>query len=131
MIGQLHVEAFSTDPPQKRPCATLARLVGQSTNTAWSTPASCRVFFSWLSGIRAGWLIFLSLRGPSPQALTFFGGVSFTAWSLKRSSLGEYRRSPRHFWSRPTRVGSGPSPGPTLKASCHTRFIAWRLRLLF
>ena len=56
--------------------------------------------FSGFSGIRAGWLISSSHKGPSPQVLTLFGGVRFTAWRLRRPSLGECRRGPRHFWSR-------------------------------
>ena len=89
---------------------------------AWSTPASCRGFFSWLSDVRVGWLDSSSLRGPSPQALTLMGGARFNAWCLKRPSLRECRRGLRCFWECPTRLGPGPTPGPTLKkALCHTR----------
>ena len=82
--------------------------------------------FSGLSGIRVGWLISSSLRGPSPQALTLSGGVMFISWNLRRPSLGECRRGPRHFWECQTRVGSGPAPGSTWKmALCHTWCDVW------
>ena len=69
--------------------------------------------FSWLSGIRVGWLISSSLRAPSLQALTLFGGARFIAWRLRRPSLGECRRGPRHFWSGRACLGHGLAPGPT------------------
>ena len=94
-------------PTLKTPCATLARLVGRSTNTAWLDTALCRGFFSWVSGIHVGWLISSSLRGQSPQVLTLMGGVWFIALRWRR------RRGPRHFWCRRTRVGIGLAPGPT------------------
>ena len=88
---------------------------------AWSTPALCRGFFSWQSGICVRWSISLSLRGPSPQALTLMGGVRFIAWHLRRPSWGECQRGPRHFWKCRTHLGSGSAPRPTLKkALCHT-----------
>ena len=80
---------------------------------AWTTPASCRGFFSWLSGIRVGWLDSSYLRGQSPQVLTLFGGVRFIAWCLRRPFLRECRQGLRHFWSHWTRLGHSPAPRPT------------------
>ena len=56
------------------------------------------------------------LRGPSPQALTLFGGVRLIDWRLRLSFLGDYRQGPRYFWECRARVGYGPTTGPTLKS---------------
>ena len=67
------------------------------------------------------------LRGPSPQALTLFGGVGFIARRLRPPWKGECRRGPRHFWKLPLVLGFGPATGPTLKtALCHIRTLVGR-----
>ena len=54
-------------------------------------------------------------QGTVTQALTLFGEVRSINWCLRRSILGECRRSPRHFGECWARLGYGPAPGPTLK----------------
>ena len=63
-----------------------------------------------------------SLRGPSPQALTLFGGVRFITWRRGRPYLGECRRGQRHFREFRARVGYGPALGSTLKRPCAILF---------
>ena len=55
-----------------------------------------------------------SLRGPSPLALTFLGGVMFISWRLRRPYLEECQWGPRHFWSGRAHLGYSPVPGPIL-----------------
>ena len=62
----------------------------------------------------------LASAGGVPQTLTLFGGVRFIAWLMRFPSLGECRRGPRHFWDCRTRLGYGPSTGPTKKRPCAT-----------
>ena len=69
---------------------------------------------------RSGWVCLitghtLSLRGPSSQALTLFGGVRFIAWRLRHPFLGECQWGPRHFGDCQACLGYGPAAGPTLK----------------
>ena len=61
------------------------------------------------------------LRGPSPQALTLFGGLDLSpcAWG---SPFRGMPTGSEAFLEMPARVGFGLGPGRTLKkALCHTR----------
>ena len=111
-----------------------------ATNT---TARSWRAFFCvlwwgaldrlWLRAARFGRVcsttgyITSGLRGPSPQALTLFGGVGFIARRLRRPEKGNADEGPRHFWNCLSRLGFGPATGPTLKtALCHIRTLVGR-----
>ena len=52
------------------------------------------------------------------QALTLSRGARFITWRLRRPSLGECWRSPRHFWECCAFLGYSPVPVPTLKRPC-------------
>ena len=66
-------------------------------------------------GWGATWPALSSLRRPSTQAQTLFGGARFITWRLRRPFCGECRQGPRHFWSRRTSLSYGPTPGTTWK----------------
>ena len=53
--------------------------------------------------------------GAVPQALTLLGGGRFISWRLRRLSLDECQRGPRHIWSRRACLSYGYAPRPTLK----------------
>ena len=83
------------DPPKKRPCTTLVRLVGCMTNTGspvsimlfdWDTFRSDVFLLKWQS-VTTG---ILKPQGAVSQALNLFRGVGFIAWC---PSLGECRRA--------------------------------------
>ena len=61
-----------------------------------------------------------SPRRPSPQALTLLGVAWVIALCLRRSFLGEYRRSPRYFGECLACLGYVPASEPTLKRSWAT-----------
>ena len=86
--------------------------------TSLINPCFMQRFFSRLSGIRAGRLISLSLRGPSPNALTLLEEVRFTDWRLRHYTLGECLRGLRYFGGCWERQNYGPGPGPIWKRPC-------------
>ena len=61
---------------------------------------------------------YLSLRGPSFQALTLLRGAWFIAWRLMCPFLGECWWGLKHFWSCHASLGYGPASRPTLKKPC-------------
>ena len=103
--------------PDSSPVRT-ALLFGRQ-NPWWDT-LRCAVWGSGtdLAGYVSSGIFSLSLRGPSHQALTLFGGVRLIAWRLRHPSLWECRRGPRHFWECQACLGSGLALGPTLKRPC-------------
>ena len=66
------------------------------------------------------------LRGPSPQALTLFGGVGFIARRLRCPEKGN-ADGVRGIFGTAYRVGLRPCDRPTLKtALCHIRTLVGR-----
>ena len=64
-------------------------------------------------GQGAPWPASSSLRRPSPQALTHFGGARFIAWRLSHPILGECWQVPRNFLRHRACLDYRPAPVPT------------------
>ena len=124
LLGACGLLVLHLDPPKRRPSAALVLLVGCMTNT--DTPASIMQLdldtfrLAMLASHCPGGCVLaqvavgndqhLRASGGRPQALTYFGGVSFITWHLRHPSLGECRWSPRHFGDCRARQGFGPAP---------------------
>ena len=129
----------ATGPTLKTALCHIRTLVGPRINTGRSWLLSWVAFFCvlWWGALDRLWLrtarfgrvcsttgyITSGLRGPSPQALTLFGGVGFIARRLRRSEKGN-ADGVRGIFGTAYRVGLRPCDRTTLKmALCHIRYV--------
>ena len=98
-------------------------------SSVWVTfqlAVSCAAWFSWVSlitGYTSG------LRGMSPQALTFLGGVRFITWRLKCPKKGNADGAWGIFGTAGCVWDSALWPDPPKKRSCATLVRWWGIWL--